>query len=85
MELVVADMKEEVVQEAVKNFRGTAAPSNTIRAQDVDIFTSCALGMVINDATLPQIHAQAICSLAKRLARLMQRFDEFAHGGAEFG
>ncbi len=63
-ELVVADVKEEAVREAVKDFRATAVPPEVIHAQDVDIFAPCALGAVINDATLPQIQAQVVCGLA---------------------
>ena len=63
-ELIVADVKEEAVREAVENFHATAVPPEIIHAQPVDIFAPCALGAVINDATLPQIQARAVCGLA---------------------
>lgn len=63
-ELVVADIKEEAVCEAVRNFGATAVPAEMIHEQDVDIFAPCALGAVINDETLPQIQARAVCGLA---------------------
>ena len=63
-ELVVADLNEETVREAVANLGATAAPPEMIHAQHVDIFAPCALGAVINDATVPQIRARAICGLA---------------------
>ena len=35
-----------------------------IHAQDVDVFAPCALGAVLNDATVPEIRARAVCGLA---------------------
>jgi leucine dehydrogenase len=62
--LVVADIREEPVQTAVKDFDARAVPADVIHAQDVDIFAPCALGAVVNDVTLPQIRAQVVCGLA---------------------
>ena len=35
-----------------------------IHAQDVDVFAPCALGAVLNDTTIPELKARAVCGLA---------------------
>lgn len=63
-ELVVADVRDEAVREAVARYGAKAVDPGVIHAQDVDIFAPCAMGAVINDKTLPEIRAKAICGLA---------------------
>jgi leucine dehydrogenase len=63
-QLVVADVNEEAVCYVVENFGARAVDPSRIHAQDVDVFAPCAMGGVINDATLPEIAAKAICGLA---------------------
>lgn len=62
--LVVADVRDEAVREAVARYGAKAVDPGVIHAQDVDIFAPCAMGAVINDKTLPEIRAKAICGLA---------------------
>lgn len=62
--LVVADVRDQAVQAMVDRFGATAVSPDAIHAQDVDIFAPCAMGAVINDATLPDLKAKAICGLA---------------------
>jgi leucine dehydrogenase len=63
-QLVVADVKDEAVRYVVENYGARRVDPSLIHAQEVDVFAPCALGGVINDATLPQIKAKAICGLA---------------------
>lgn len=62
--LVVADIAEDAVRLAVDAYGAAAVDPAVIHAQEVEIFAPCALGAVINDATLPEIRARAICGLA---------------------
>ncbi|MEM6768872.1 MAG: Glu/Leu/Phe/Val dehydrogenase dimerization domain-containing protein [Bacteroidota bacterium] len=62
--LVVADINAEAVTYAVENFQAEAVSPEDIHKQEVDIFAPCALGGVVNDKTLPEINAKAICGLA---------------------
>jgi leucine dehydrogenase len=62
--LVVADVRDEAVRYVVENFGARAVDPSRIHAQDVDVFAPCAMGAVINDSTLPEIAAKAICGLA---------------------
>lgn len=62
--LVVADVNDAAVQEVVQRYNAHPVQPDAIHAQDVDIFAPCAMGGGINDATLPDIKAKAICGLA---------------------
>jgi len=62
--LVVADIRDEAVQHVVETNGARPVDPSFIHAQEVDVFAPCALGAVINDVTLPQIRAKAVCGLA---------------------
>jgi leucine dehydrogenase len=63
-EMVVADVREDVVKHLVERFGVSAISPDAIHAQDVDVFAPCAMGAIINDQTLPEIKARVICGLA---------------------
>jgi leucine dehydrogenase len=63
-QLLVADVREEAVRPVVENYGAIPVDAPRIHAQEVDLFAPCALGGVINDETLPEIKAKAICGLA---------------------
>lgn len=62
--LVVADIRDEPVAAAVREFGAIAVPAQEIHAQEVDVFAPCALGAVIDDVTLPELRTKAVCGLA---------------------
>lgn len=62
--LTVADVREDVVAQAVSEFGATAVSPDRIHAADVDVFAPCALGAGLNDETIPDIKAKIICGLA---------------------
>jgi len=62
--LFVADVADDAVARAVDAYGATAVDPGVIHAQDVDVFAPCAMGAVLNDETLPEIRARAICGLA---------------------
>jgi leucine dehydrogenase len=63
-ELVVADVDDKAVQFVVDTYDAEAVDPAVIHAQDVDVFAPCAMGAVINDETVPEIRARAVCGLA---------------------
>ncbi len=63
-ELVVSDVCEERVRDAVSRYRATPLDPEAIHAAAVDVFVPCALGGVISDETLLEIQARAVCGLA---------------------
>jgi len=63
-ELIVADINAELVTSACNEFGATAVDPEAIHSQAVDVYAPCAMGAVINDATVPEIKAKAVCGLA---------------------
>ncbi len=62
--LIVTDINQEAVKRVVDAFDATAVDPNDIYSQDVDIFSPCALGAIINDETIPQLKAKVIAGSA---------------------
>ncbi|MFC5557837.1 Glu/Leu/Phe/Val dehydrogenase dimerization domain-containing protein [Ureibacillus thermophilus] len=62
--LIVTDINQERVERAVKEFGAIAVEPNEIYEQEVDIFSPCALGAIINDETIPQLKAKVIAGSA---------------------
>ena len=63
-ELIVADVNPEAVAYAVENFGSEAVTPEEIYAQDVDIFSPCAMGGILNDDTVPQLKASIVAGVA---------------------
>jgi len=62
--LTVADVKPELVEQAVAEFQATASTPEQIHTADVDVFAPCAMGAILNDNTIPEIKATVVCGLA---------------------
>jgi leucine dehydrogenase len=68
--LLVADVNAANAQRAAHELGATIVSAETIHAEDVDVFAPCALGAVLNDATIPQIRAKIVAGGANnQLAR----------------
>ncbi|WP_420318999.1 Glu/Leu/Phe/Val dehydrogenase dimerization domain-containing protein [Ekhidna sp.] len=63
-ELYVSDINKEATDYAVDNYGATQLPVDQIHAAEVDLFAPCAMGGIINDETISDIKAKAICGLA---------------------
>lgn len=68
-ELVVADTNKPAVDKAISDLGATAAPVETFLSQDMDIFAPCALGGVIDDASLKMLKAKVIAGGANNQLR----------------
>ncbi|MEK7266649.1 MAG: Glu/Leu/Phe/Val dehydrogenase dimerization domain-containing protein [Pseudomonadota bacterium] len=62
--LVVADVNEAAVKEAVKRFGARAATPEDCVAADVDVFSPCALGGAINKNTIARLSAKIVAGAA---------------------
>lgn len=62
--LVVSDLNEAAVQQAVKEFGAAAVGVSEIYDAEVDIFAPCALGGVLNDETIPRLKCRIIAGSA---------------------
>lgn len=63
-QLVVADVDEDRVKNIVERYGAQAVAPELIHAANVDVFVPCAMGAIVNDRTIPEIKAKAICGLA---------------------
>ncbi|MBM7693236.1 leucine dehydrogenase [Peribacillus deserti] len=62
--LIVTDINKEAVKMAVDEFGAKAVDPQDIYGVECDIYAPCALGAVINDATIPQLKARVIAGAA---------------------
>lgn len=63
-QLWVTDIYAPAVERCVQDFGATAVTMDAIHALDVDVFAPCALGAILNDATIPQLKAKVIAGAA---------------------
>ncbi|CAM5203875.1 Leucine dehydrogenase OS=Ureibacillus acetophenoni OX=614649 GN=SAMN05877842_102103 PE=3 SV=1 [Ureibacillus acetophenoni] len=62
--LVVTDINKKAVERVVNDFGAIAVEPDEIYKQEVDVFSPCALGAIINDETIPQLKAKVIAGSA---------------------
>ena len=62
--VTIADIDERAVDKVMGQYPVSAVEPNIIHAQDVDVFAPCALGAVLNDKTIPELKARAVCGVA---------------------
>lgn len=68
--LIVADIDDERAAKAALAFRAKAMPADEIAGADADIFAPCALGGVLDAATIPLLKAKVVAGAANnQLAR----------------
>lgn len=62
--VTIADVNKRAVAQVVNQHQVSAVDPDIIHAQEVDVFAPCALGAVLNDTTIPELKAHAVCGLA---------------------
>ncbi|HSR67040.1 MAG TPA: Glu/Leu/Phe/Val dehydrogenase dimerization domain-containing protein [Acidobacteriota bacterium] len=63
-ELVVCDIHQEHVEEAVRRFSARPVGVDEIYSQNVDVFSPCALGAVVNDQTIDVLKCAIVAGAA---------------------
>ena len=63
-EVIVTDVDPEAVDRAVNKYGVTSVDTDEIYNQEVDIFSPCAMGGILNDQTIPQLKCAGIAGLA---------------------
>ena len=63
-ELFVTDINQATLDKAAAELNATVVGLDEIYAQDVDVFSPCALGAAINDDTIPQLKATIVAGCA---------------------
>ncbi|MBD2345743.1 tryptophan dehydrogenase ScyB [Anabaena subtropica] len=64
IKLIVADFSPEKTAEIKNLFGATVVEPDEIYSQNVDIFSPCAMGGIINSQTIPQLQAKIIAGAA---------------------
>jgi len=77
--LVVTDINKRAVERVVNDFGATAVEPNEIYKQEVDVFSPCALGAIINDDTIPQFKAKVIAGSSNNQLK-ESRHGKLIHG-----
>ena len=68
--LVVADVNPAAVKRAVDEFGAKEIPVEAIVTAECDVLAPCALGAILNDETIPALHARVVAGGANnQLAR----------------
>jgi leucine dehydrogenase len=62
--VTVADVNEAAIARAAKDFGAEIAPAEKAHAVECDIFSPCALGAVLNPATIPELRCRAVVGSA---------------------
>jgi leucine dehydrogenase len=63
-ELVIADIAQDSLDRVVREFDARVVAPEAIAAAAVDVYAPCALGAVINDASLPLLEAKIVAGSA---------------------
>ena len=62
--IFVTDINQKLVDRAVDEFGAQAVSSDEIYDVPADVYSPCALGGTVNEATLPRLKAKVICGAA---------------------
>jgi leucine dehydrogenase len=62
--LVVANIDEALVRNAVRDYGATPATPGDIHRAKADVFAPCALGAILNDKTIPELGAAIVAGAA---------------------
>lgn len=79
--LIVTDINQGAIDRVVNDFGALAVLPDEIYAQDVDIFSPCALGAILNDDTIPQLKAKVIAGSANNQLQESRHGDELHERG----
>ncbi len=79
--LVVTDLDQEKVSRAVAEFGAQAVSPDEIIAQDVDVYSPCALGGDINDESMDSIKAKIIAGAANNQLALRRHAQDLHERG----
>ena len=80
-DLIVSDIREEAVSQAVQAFGASAVAVDSIHSADADVFAPCALGAVVNDRTLPELKVSIVAGSANNQLAEDRHGDALAERG----
>ncbi|HEX4993125.1 MAG TPA: Glu/Leu/Phe/Val dehydrogenase family protein, partial [Rubrobacteraceae bacterium] len=79
--LFVTDLREEVGDEARREFGAKPVDPDEILGMPCDVFAPCALGAVVNDESLPHLRCRIIAGSANNVLHEPRHGEELARRG----
>ena len=79
--LFVTDLREEVGDEARREFGAKPVDPDEILSMPCDVFAPCALGAVVNDESLPHLRCRIIAGSANNVLHEPRHGEELARRG----
>jgi leucine dehydrogenase len=80
-EVYLTDIDEQRAQDIAAHTGATAVPPDTIQTLDVDIYSPCALGAVINDQTIPRLKCRVVAGCANNQLAAIEHGDALQDRG----
>lgn len=74
-QIMISDIHQDTLDRVAAKYGATIIPVDQVYDADMDIYSPCALGATVNDATLAQLRCQVIAGAANN-----QLADEVIHG-----
>ena len=62
--VTVADVDEEKVKQMAAQYKVNVVQPGEIHGLDVDVYSPCAMGGILNDQTTPELHCKIVCGSA---------------------
>ncbi|HEV2092625.1 MAG TPA: Glu/Leu/Phe/Val dehydrogenase [Rubrobacter sp.] len=79
--LIVADVDRRAVERVVREFGAKAVDPDEVLAIPCDVFAPCALGAVINDATIPGLRCRIVAGSANNVLAESRHGEALAERG----
>src|SRR5262245_9566644 len=79
--LIVTDIDADRAKRVVNEFGATVVSPDEIYGVEADVFAPCALGAIINDKTIPCIHAEIVAGAANNQLLEERHGDELERRG----
>jgi len=80
-QLIVTDVDTARAQQAATELGARFVPPEEIYASDCDVFSPCALGGILNEATIPQLQARIVCGCANNQLAAIEMCDALERRG----
>jgi len=79
--VTVADIDQQKVDTLASEYRVNIVPPEKIHTLDVDVYSPCAMGAVLNEHTIPELGCKIVCGSANNQLATEQDGDRLAQRG----
>jgi len=79
--VTIADIDQQKVDTLASEYKVNVVPPEKIHTLDVDVYSPCAMGAVLNEHTIPELGCKIICGSANNQLATEQDGDRLAQRG----